>query len=442
MSTANDAPASTLSRLNHWVTKETTGGALLMVAAVAALVWANSRWAEQYHAFAHMHVGWAALHLDLSLAHWAADGLLAVFFFMVGLELKHEISAGSLGNPRTAAVPVFAAMGGMAAPALIFTAVIALSRDHTAAHGWAIPTATDIAFALAVLAVFGRGLPRGVRIFLMTLAVVDDLLAIIIIALFYSSDIQPLMLLGTAVAAAAFGAVVRTKASPWWLLLPLGVVAWWCMLVSGVHATIAGVVLGLTVPAHPVHGEHEARTESIQGSLQWLSSGFVLPLFAFFSAGVTIGGEGGSVLGQPVVLAIVLGLVLGKLIGVWGTAAVVTRFTHLRLPDAVGLRDLIPIGLVCGMGFTVSLLVADLSFPDGEHTAGAKIAVLLATFLSAVAGAVTLRLNARRKRLTDMNRDGRIDRDISPITGEEHMLDGSPVPDEDTDLSASDRMRT
>ncbi|MHA6510307.1 Na+/H+ antiporter NhaA [Tessaracoccus sp. Y1736] len=405
------------SRLRHWVTLETTSGVLLLIAAVVALIWANSPWREAYQALSGLVVGPEALHLDLSLAKWAADGLLAIFFFIVGVELKHEIVAGSLRRPKEAAVPVFAAIGGMVMPALIYVAVVTLLQDPTALQGWAIPTATDIAFAIAVLAIFGRGLPRALRTFLLTLAVVDDLLAIIVIAVFYTSGLNLLGLGASLAVIALFALVVRSRTPAPWLLLILALTAWALMHASGVHATIAGVVLGFVVPAVVIHGETETRTHRYEHAVRPISSGIALPLFAFFSAGVSlVDGDGpASVLAQPVVPAIVLGLIVGKLVGVLGVTALVTKFTPLRLPDSIGLRDLLPVGFLTGIGFTVSLLIAELSFPDAEHTAGAKLAILLASFLAAGLAAVFLRWDAKKLRTRDMNLDGIPDMDSAPI---------------------------
>lgn len=401
-----------IARWRDAVTRETTGGVLLLGAAAIALVWANSPFYEIYRDLSDWVIGPSALHLDLSLATWAADGLLAIFFFVVGLELKHEIVAGSLRHPRSAAVPVLAAVGGMAVPAVIYVVLINALGDSGAMHGWATPTATDIAFALAVLAVFGRGLPRAVRTFLLTLAVVDDLLAIIIIAVFYTADLN-LPLLGAAlVVIAVFGFIARTRGARWWMLLPLALIAWTLMHASGVHATIAGVVMGLTVPALKIHGEEHSRTHSYEHTVRPISAGIALPLFAFFAAGVSlVESEEGplEILGQPVVAAITVGLVLGKLVGVLGTTALLVKLTPLRLADEVGLRDMIPVGFLCGIGFTVSLLISELSFSDGEHTAGAKIAILIGSLTAAALAAITLRIESKRLRSDDMNEDGRPD---------------------------------
>ncbi|MEU4385061.1 Na+/H+ antiporter NhaA [Promicromonospora sp. NPDC023805] len=414
---SSDAVAPTrIQRLRTWASRETTGGALLIGAAFLALLWANSPWRDAYQALSTTVVGPAAIgplpvHLDLSLSTWAADGLLAIFFFVVGVELKQEFVAGSLRNPKEAGVPMIAAVGGMAVPALIYVAVVLSLGEPGALHGWAIPTATDIAFAVGVLAIFGRGLPTAIRTFLLTLAVVDDLLAIVVIAIFYTSEIHWLSLLGTLVCVALFLWHVRSRTPRWFVLLPLAAVAWALMHASGVHATISGVLLGFTVPAIAMHGEARSRTSRYEHRLKPLSSGIALPVFAFFAAGVSlVDGDGpGAVIGQPVVAAIAAGLVLGKLIGVLATTALITRITPLRLPDGIGVRDLLPVALLAGIGFTVSLLISELSFGDSEHTDGAKIAILGASVLAAILGAISLRWDARRARNADMNLDGRPD---------------------------------
>lgn len=410
------AAPTRLQRLQTWAARETTGGALLIGAALLALLWANSPWRDTYQTLSQTVVGPSSLgplpiHLDLSLSTWAADGLLAIFFFVVGVELKQEFVAGSLRNPKEAGVPMIAAVGGMALPALVYVGALLLLDEPSALHGWAIPTATDIAFAVGVLAIFGRGLPIAIRTFLLTLAVVDDLLAIVVIAIFYTSEIHWLSLAGTLVAVALFAWHVRSRKPRSFVLLPLAIIAWVLMHESGVHATIAGVLLGFTVPAMAVHGETASRTTQYEHRIRPFSSGVALPVFAFFAAGVSlVDGEGpGAVIGQPVVVAITAGLVLGKLIGVLGTTALITRITPLRLPDGIGVRDLLPVGFLAGIGFTVSLLISELSFGDSEHTDGAKIAILGGSVLAAVLGAVSLRWDARRARTADMNLDGRAD---------------------------------
>jgi Na+:H+ antiporter, NhaA family len=407
------AAQSPLTRLAGRLTDEVTGGVVLLIAAVLALAWANSPWSDAYHALAGTVLGPSALHLDLSVAAWASDGLLAVLFFVVGVELKHELVAGSLRQVREAAVPVLAAVGGMVVPAGVFAAVVVGAGEPGALRGWAIPTATDIAFALAVLAVFGRGLPRALRLFLLTLAVVDDLLAIAVIAIAYTEQISGPMLAAALAAVGVFGVLVRLRRAAWWQLLPVAAVAWAFMHASGVHATIAGVLLGLCVPPRPVHGETEPRTHRYDDLVRPWSAGLALPVFAFFAAGVTL--AGGGVAGEPVLYAVLFGLLAGKLVGVVGTTALVTRFTPLRLPDAIGLRDLLPVGLLTGIGFTVALLVAELSFDDDPHRGAAKAGVLAASLLAGVLGAAGLRWDAHRAREADMNRDGTPDADTGLI---------------------------
>ncbi|GAA0813565.1 Na+/H+ antiporter NhaA [Spirilliplanes yamanashiensis] len=406
-------------RIAEVLRQETIGGALLLAAAVIALVWANSPWASAYEALRDWKVGPASLHLDLSLATWAADGLLAIFFFVAGLELKREFVAGDLRDPRRAAVPVAAAVGGVIVPALIYVAVN-LSAGDGALRGWAIPTATDIAFALAVLAVVGRFLPAALRTFLLTLAVVDDLLAILIIALFYTAQLSVLPLLGALVPLAVFGVLVQRRVRSWWLLLPLAVATWVLMHESGVHATVAGVLLAFTVPvvrsdraggpdAGPGLAEH------FEHRFRPLSSGFAVPVFALLSAGVTIGGLSGlgASLTDSVAIGIVAGLVLGKTVGITAATWLVARFTRANLDEGLSWTDVIGLAMLGGVGFTVSLLIGELSFGAGtdreEHM---KVAVLTGSLAAALLASVVLRLRNRVYRRIhdaeqlDADRDG------------------------------------
>lgn len=417
MNTSPDA--SPVQRLARFVSRDKVGGALMIGAAIIALVLANSPAADWYSSLSQLRIGPDAINLNLTLSTWAADLLLAVFFLIVGLELKHELLAGSLRSPSRAAVPVAAAIGGMAVPAIIYVVIVNLLGDPGASSGWAIPTATDIAFALAVLAIFGSQLPAALRTFLLTLAVVDDLLAIIIIAAFYSSGLKLWFLLASFVAIALFYFLAKMPRMRWWLMVPLALLAWVLMHESGVHATIAGVLLGFAVPARQVHGEADTRVHVLEHRIRPFSAGLALPIFAFFSAGVAFSGEGsGNVFAQPVLVAISVALVAGKLIGVLGVTKLVTTFTKLRLADGLGVRDLLPIGLLTGIGFTVSLLIAELSFPDSEHTAAAKLGVLIGTAVATILAAITLVWDSRKPRSTDMNEDGIPDIDTAPINDE------------------------
>ncbi|MFT8396374.1 Na+/H+ antiporter NhaA [Propionibacterium sp.] len=389
---------SVRQRTRRWVVLETSSGLLLVIATCVALVWANSPWCDLYFSLSQWSFGPTAVHLHLPLSVWATDGLLAVFFFVVGVELKYEVVAGSLRRLREAAVPVLAAVGGMIVPAGIFSLIVLGTGDVGALHGWAIPTATDIAFALSVMGLFGRGLPRSLRTFLMTLAVVDDLLGIIVIAVFYTSGTNLFMLAAAVAAVAVFGMSVRTRRPSWILLTCLALLAWGFMHASGVHPTIAGVLLGFTVPARGVHGEAEPRTHRFGEVVGPFSSGVALPVFAFFAAGVTIvGGGDAAVWSQPLVWAVIAALVIGKPLGVLGMTALVTRCTPLRLQAPTSLRDLVSVGLVTGMGFTVSMLIAQLSFPDGEEIRAAKIGILLGSLIAALLAAAVMRRDAHHR---------------------------------------------
>src|SRR4051794_41563804 len=314
--------------------KETVGGALLLAAAAVALVWANSPWGDAYAALRDTRVGPTSLHLHLSLGTWAADGLLAIFFFVAGLELKREFVAGDLREPARAALPVAAAVGGMVVPAVIFVAVN-LGRDDGALRGWAVPSATDIAFALAVLAVVSTHLPSALRTFLLTLAVVDDLLAILVIAVFYTASVSVIPLLLALVPLAVFGLLVQRRVRRWWLLLPMAVLTWVLMHESGVHATVAGVLLAFTVPVvrSEAAGGPDAGpglAEHFEHRFRPLSAGVAVPVFAFLSAGVTVGGLSGLgvALSDRVALGIIAGLVVGKAIGITAATWTVARFTR------------------------------------------------------------------------------------------------------------------
>ncbi|GEN81020.1 Na+/H+ antiporter NhaA [Actinotalea fermentans] len=390
---------------------EKAGGTLLLLGAVVALVWASSPWRDGYEAMRGTVVGPAALHLDLTLEHWATDGLLTIFFFVVGLELKREVVAGELRRPATALVPIVAAVGGMAAPALIYVAVNATAADGDLA-GWAIPTATDIAFAVAVLAVVGRNLPNSLRAFLLTLAVVDDLLAIVVIAVVYSDDIALGWLAASLAACAVFGLLVRRRVTTAWVLLPVGLAAWGFMHASGVHATIAGVVLGFTVPALAPDDE-PSLAERFEHRWRPLSAGVAVPVFALFAAGVALDPATlREALGDPVAQGVALGLVLGKPIGIVTATWLTAKATRLRFSPGVTWADIAGLGLVGGIGFTVSLLIGALAFGEGsERDDHIRAAILVASLTAAVLGATVLAWRDRHHAsLADGLRDGPADR--------------------------------
>ncbi|MER2133888.1 MAG: Na+/H+ antiporter NhaA [Arthrobacter sp.] len=409
----NQRPHSIWRGVHQTLGKDTTGGALLLGATVIALILANSPLSNFYESVREFSFGPEALHLNLSVAAWAADGLLAVFFFVVGLELKEEFVAGKLRDPRTAVVPVVAAMGGVAVPALIFT-LINLNTGGDALNGWAIPAATDIAFAVAVIAVVGKMLPPALRTFLLTLAVVDDLLAISIIAVFYTDGIQFLPLLAALLPLAVFAVLVQRGVRTWWVLIPLGVSVWALIHASGIHATVAGVLLGFMVPvvakgrAKVPAGTREDGTPLFEGLAahfadKWsvFSSAVAVPVFAFFSAGVTVGGFSGLLesLGDSIALGIIGGLVLGKAIGITGGTFLITRLRGITIDKSLAWIDIVGMSFIAGIGFTVSLLVGELSYdPAGAASDHMKVGVIVGSMISATIGAVILTARNRRYR--------------------------------------------
>jgi Na+:H+ antiporter, NhaA family len=385
-----DRDATTIADI---LRQETVGGALMLAAAVIALIWANVG-EVSYEALRHLPIG------PLDAEHWAADGLLTIFFFVAGLELKRELTVGSLSRPAEALVPIAAALCGMLVPALIYL-VINFSAEGGQPRGWAIPMATDIAFALAILAVVARSLPSSLRAFLLTLAIVDDLGAILIIALVFTADLAFGWLAAAAVCAAVWWLLQRRKVSGWYLYIPLGVACWWCMHESGVHATIAGVALGLltrstdTDPPTPVE-DWEHRWHPI-------SAGIAVPVFALLSAGVTVSATSlFQLVMQPLALGVIAGLIVGKTVGVLGGAYLTARFTRAELAADLRWSEIFSVALLSGVGFTVALLISDLAFADQpELQDQGKAAVLIGSLLAGLLAAVSL-----RRRTASRARDG------------------------------------
>jgi Na+:H+ antiporter, NhaA family len=369
--------------LGRALRQETVGGALLLGAAVIALIWANSPWQESYEDLRHADLG------PLTLEHWAADGALAIFFYVAGLELKRELVVGSLRRPADALVPVSAALAGMLMPALIYVAI----NNGGDLHGWAIPMATDIAFALAVLALVGRSLPSSLRAFLLTLAVVDDLGAIVVIAVFFTDSLHVAPLLGAVALLAAYAWCQHRRLDAVWVLVPIGVATWWLVYESGVHATVAGVALGLLTRVRPDQGEDRSPVEIHEHHVRPIAAGVAVPAFALLAAGVSVD-FGPDLVTEPVVIGIALGLLLGKAIGITGGAYLTARFTRAELASDLTWRDIGAVGVLSGVGFTVSLLISELAF-DGELTEEAKAAVLLGSLLSVIVASVLLHRRSR-----------------------------------------------
>ena len=426
-------PRRVLRPVDRFLRLEVASGALLMAAALVALAWANGPWHHAYEQLWHTELGlelgpWAIRH---DLHHWVNDGLMAIFFAVVGLEIKRELVHGQLRDRRAAALPAIAALGGMVVPALVY---VLLNAGAPGASGWGIPMATDIAFAIGVLALVGNRVPTSLKVFLLTLAVADDIGAIAVIAVFYSSGVALGWLAG---AAACFAAIALGRRAGIRHLAPylvLAVAAWFCLLESGVHATIAGVVVGLLTPATPfhragaaaravtarvaaVHGDHETALSSneehdesmlweasriaregvsplyrLEHSLHAWSAFAILPLFALANAGVRISGEGFAVDGATAAaLGVGLGLLVGKPLGIVLATTLALRLGVGSLPSGMTLRHVAGAGLLGGIGFTVALFVAGLAFTSHDIASAAKVGILCGSLLAGAAGYALLR---------------------------------------------------
>lgn len=399
---AIDTPAE-----ERWLTRalkdETFGGALLLIAGVLALIVANSPAGDWYSEFLDIKLGFDSIGLNLSIAYWAADGLLAIFFLVAGLELKHELVHGSLSKVRQAMVPMVAAIAGMVFPALIY---FLLLRDNgEALVGWAIPVATDIAFALAVLAVAGKGLPVELRAFLLTLAVVDDLGAITIIAVFYSDDIDRTMLFLTLILLITYALLQKFNITKWYLLVPLGLMIWWATFQSGIHATVAGVAIALLTRVQHREGELNSPAEIAEIKVRPISVAIAVPIFAFTAAGVDLRSLGFiDTVSSDISIAIIMGLVIGKPLGVIGATYLLTRFTSARLNENLRWSDVLSVGLLAGIGFTVSLLITKLSFANNvELLSDAKVGVLSGSLVAAVIAIFIMRVSAVGRKKQDVS---------------------------------------
>ncbi|GGP00572.1 Na+/H+ antiporter NhaA [Wenjunlia tyrosinilytica] len=377
---------------------ETVGGVLLLAAAIVALVLVNTPARDVYENVRDYAFGPASLHLHLSVANWAKDGLLTIFFFVAGIELKRELVAGELRNPAAAALPVIAAVCGMAAPAAVYIVTNVMAGGDL--NGWAVPTATDIAFALAVLAVIGTGLPSALRAFLLTLAVVDDLGAILVIAVFYTSQLHYPQLLGSVAGLVLFWFLLRKEVHGWYVYVPLALVIWALMHASGVHATVAGVAMGLMLRCTVREGEEHSPGEHIEHVVRPLSAGLAVPVFALCAAGVAVSGSSlGQVFTEPEPLGVVLGLVVGKAVGIFSGSWLAARFTRAELGPELAWADVFAVASLAGIGFTVSLLIGELAFPgDPVLVERVKAAVLVGSLIAAVLSSLLLKLRNRRYR--------------------------------------------
>lgn len=410
-----------LRPLRDFLHTESAGGALLVAAAVVALVWANSPWRHGYDSLWHTEIGIevGSHALRMSLQHWLNDGLMTVFFLVVGLEIKRELTSGHLAGLRAATLPIAAAVGGMVLPAALYLAI----AGRTAAEGWGVPMATDIALAVGVLALAGAGAPAGLRAFLLGLAVVDDIGAIIVIAIFYSSGVGPGWLLLAAAAAVVTVLLRRMGVYQTWAYVLIGAVMWFAMHEGGIHPTLTGVVMGLLAPSTPriapdfVDAEELADVGSVTSArstaaiarssvstVEWLehvlhpfTSYLVVPLFALANAGIELSGSSlRQAWGSPITWGILVGLVVGKPLGVLLAARLAVRSGRADPPAGTSTRQLLGAGHAAGIGFTVALFIAELAFrdngvPDVQAITDAKVAILLGSVLSGALAFAVLR---------------------------------------------------
>ncbi len=391
------APESLTRRLllpfEKFARLEAKGGILLLIFTAAALAWANSPWSAGYFQLwqTKLPIGFGAFKLSKSLLHWINDGFMAVFFFVVGLEIKRELLQGELNSLQKAALPLAAAVGGMVAPAAIY---IFLNAGGPGAAGWGIPMATDIAFALGVLALLGRRAPLALKVFLTALAIIDDIGAVLVIAFFYTANISWLSLLVGAgfLAAAILANRIGTKSAAIYIVLGIGL--WVAFLKSGVHATIAGVLLAMTIPlrsAAAVEESHSLLQRMEEALHPWVTF-FIIPLFALANAGVTLGGDFLSSFNHPITMGVALGLFFGKQIGVMSFSWLALRLRWASLPAGVSWLQVYGASLLAGIGFTMSLFIANLAFADEGALVLAKVGILSASAIAAVVGLLVLRL--------------------------------------------------
>jgi NhaA family Na+:H+ antiporter len=377
---------------------EAAGGIALMIAAVLALIVANSGLSGTYYQLLHapLKIGYGALALEKSVLHWVNDGLMAIFFFVVGLEIKKELITGALSNVKTALLPLLGAVGGMIGPALIYVVIVA--DDTAALRGWAIPAATDIAFAVGVIALLGSRVPPSLKVFILALAIIDDLGAIIIIALFYTEHLSTTAVLVGLAAIGALAVINKLGTRQAWPYLLVGTVLWLCVLKSGVHATLAGVITAFAVPVGSP--ERPGTAERLEHGLSpWVSFG-VLPIFAFANAGVSLEGVGIGKLVEPIPLGIALGLFLGKAIGIFLFAWLAIVSGLGRMPERATVLQLFAVGILGGIGFTMSLFIGMLAFPDPAYAASIRVGVLAGSVASALTGYLLLRFAAGRSGAT------------------------------------------
>ena len=384
-----DARSGALSFIHH----EAAGGIVMLAAAITALLMANLGLAAFYDRLLDtpVSVRIGSLALDKPLLHWINDGLMAIFFFLVGLEIKREMVTGELSTIGQASLPTIAAVGGMAVPAAIYLVIV--SGSPGAAAGWAIPSATDIAFAVAVLTLVGPRVPPALKVFLLALAIIDDLGAIVIIAVFYTADLSPTALMLAAVCIAVLVALNRFGVTRIAAYVLVGMLLWLCVLKSGVHATLAGVVTALSVPLNAQDENARSPLLHLQDALHPWVTFLILPLFAFANAGVSLSGVALSRLFDPIPLGIAAGLFFGKQIGIFGFTYAAIQLGLSRRPEGASWLQIYGVACLGGIGFTMSLFIGMLAFPDVGHAIDVRLGVIAGSVLSAIAGFAVLHLS-------------------------------------------------
>jgi NhaA family Na+:H+ antiporter len=381
--------------IEEFIERESSSGMLLIITTILALILSNSFLGPLYQSFLHIpvEVRIGALHIDKSLHHWVNDGLMAIFFLLIGLEVKRELLEGHLSSVKQAMLPGIAAVGGMAVPALVYVAFNYNNENPIAMSGWAIPTATDIAFALGILSMLGSRVPVSLKLFLMALAIIDDLGAIIIIALFYTTDLSTLSITVAFVSLLVLIAMNMLGVAKKAAYFMVGLVLWVSVLKSGVHATLAGVALAFTIPLNSQReGVHVSLLKELEHDLHYWVAFFILPLFAFVNAGVNVTEISMEQMAGPVPLGIMMGLFVGKQLGVFGFSWIAIKLKITSLPEGSNWLQLYGVSVLTGIGFTMSLFIASLAFTDAqmfEYTD--KLAILIGSFASGILGYLVLR---------------------------------------------------
>ncbi|KZL89838.1 Na+/H+ antiporter NhaA [Clostridium magnum] len=383
----------------YFFKSEASSGVILLICAIAAMVIANSDLASSYDHILHRYItiGYRELSLSMSVLHWINDGLMAIFFFVVGMEIKREVAIGELKSIKKTILPVAAAVGGMIVPAIIY---MVFNYNEATITGWGIPMATDIAFALGVLSLVGKNAPKGILIFLTALAIVDDLGAIIVIAVFYTSQISKVALIAALIVLGLLILANKLKVKSTAVFVIGGIILWIAVLKSGIHATIAGVLLGMVIPAGKNINEFKnSMLYKLEHTLTPYSAFVIMPIFALANSGVAIDIKSFlTVISAPVSLGIIFGLFIGKQVGVFGVSYLLVKFKIAKLPSQVTKKHLYGASVLAGIGFTMSLFVASLSFVDETILSTAKISIILASLLSAILGMVIFKFSKPESR--------------------------------------------